>query len=53
MPRKPVQKKDPNDMTTQELAEHIFPLKVLEQLNRIAHEKDVDVETKQKRRKGK
>ena len=37
MPRK---KKTARDMTTDELAKRVFPKKVLEQLKRIAHEKD-------------
>ena len=37
MPRK---KKTARDMTTEELAKKVFPKKVLEKLNEIAHEKD-------------
>jgi hypothetical protein len=38
MPKK--EKKRPIDMTTEELAKKIFPKRVREELNRIAHEKD-------------
>ena len=31
-------KKDVKDMTTEELARHVFPKKVVEELERIAHE---------------
>lgn len=37
MPRR---KKRPIDMTTEELARKVFPKKVVEELKRIAHEKD-------------
>jgi hypothetical protein len=33
-------KKHPKDMTTEELAQKVFPKKVLDHLKRIAHEKD-------------
>ena len=33
-------KKNPKDMTTEELARKVFPKKVVEQLKKIAHEKD-------------
>ncbi len=36
----PKSKKHPKDMTTEELAEKVFPKKVLEFLKKIAHEKD-------------
>jgi hypothetical protein len=36
----PKKKKRPIDMTTEELAKKVFPKKVREELNRIAHEKD-------------
>jgi hypothetical protein len=39
MPKKKRGKR-PVDMTTEELAEKIFPKKVMEELKRIAHEKD-------------
>jgi len=39
MPKKKEQKK-PHDMTTEELAKKVFPKKVKEELERIAHEKD-------------
>ena len=38
MPKK--DKKQPKDMTTEELAKKVFPKKVREELKRIAHEKD-------------
>ena len=37
MPRK---KKKPHDMTTEELAKKVFPKKVVDELKKIAHEKD-------------
>lgn len=37
MPRR---KKRPQEMTTEELAKKVFPKKVVEELKRIAHEKD-------------
>ena len=37
MPRR---KKRPIDMTTEELAKKVFPKKVIEELKKIAHEKD-------------
>ena len=37
MPRK---KKLPKDMTTEEIAEEVFPKKAVEKLKEIAHEKD-------------
>ena len=40
-------KKEPKDMTTEELANKIFPKKVKDELKRIAHEKDDKVERKQ------
>lgn len=36
----PKKKKRPVDMTTEELAKKVFPKKVREELERIAHEKD-------------
>lgn len=33
-------KKNPRDMTTEELAKKVFPKKVIEQLKKVAHEKD-------------
>lgn len=33
-------KKDVTEMTTEELARHVFPKKVVDELKRIAHEKD-------------
>ena len=33
-------KKHPKDMTTEELAKKVFPKKVLDNLKKIAHEKD-------------
>ena len=41
MPRK---KKTARDMTTEELAKRVFPKKVLEQLRKIAHENDKDMD---------
>ena len=41
MPRK---KKEPKDMTTEELARRIFPPKVLQELKRIAHEGEQEEE---------
>ncbi len=38
--------KQPKDMTTEELAEKVFPKKVVEELKRIAHEKDNDKDEK-------
>ena len=38
MPKK--EKKRPKDMTTEELANKVFPKKVVEELRQIAHEKD-------------
>ena len=38
MPKK--SKKQPKDMTTEELAKKVFPKKVVEELKKIAHEKD-------------
>ena len=37
MPRK---KKQPKDMTTEELAKKVFPKKVIDELKRVVHEKD-------------
>ena len=42
MPRK---KKEPIDMTTEELARRIFPPKVLKELKRIAHEGEKEDES--------
>jgi hypothetical protein len=39
-------KKHPKDMTTEELAEAVFPKKLLEKLKEIAHEKDTDSNAK-------
>ena len=39
MPKKKVEKK-PHDMTTEELAKKVFPKKVKEELEKLAHEKD-------------
>lgn len=36
----PKRKKEPKDMTTEELAREVFPPEVLEKLKEIAHEKD-------------
>jgi hypothetical protein len=36
----PKNKKHPKDMTTEELAKHIFPKNLLEKLKEIIHEKD-------------
>jgi len=36
----PKKKKKPHEMTTEELAKKVFPDKVVEELKRIAHEKD-------------
>jgi len=36
----PKKKKRPQDMTTEELAKKVFPKKAVEELKRIAHEKD-------------
>ena len=36
----PKSKKHPKDMTTDELAKHVFPKEVHEKLKEIAHEKD-------------
>lgn len=33
-------KKHPKDMTNEEIAKAVFPKKVLDKLNKIAHEKD-------------
>ena len=38
MPKR--KKKDVTEMTTEELARHVFPKKVVDELERIAHEKD-------------
>ena len=43
MPRK---KRTAKDMTTEELARSVFPKKVVEELKRVAHERD-DKEDKQ------
>ena len=40
MPKSKQPKKKPHDMTTEELAEKVFPKKVVEELRKIAHEKD-------------
>ena len=42
----PKKKKKPHDMTTEELANKVFPKKVVEELKRIAHEKDDKTEEK-------
>ncbi|MBI4301920.1 MAG: hypothetical protein HY664_04895 [Chloroflexi bacterium] len=42
MPRR---KKRPIDMTTEELARKVFPKKVIEELKKIAHEKDENHES--------
>ncbi len=44
MPKR--KKKPATEMTTEEMAEHVFPKKVREELKRVAHEKD---EAKEKR----
>jgi hypothetical protein len=36
----PKNKKQPKDMTTEELAKRVFPKKILEHLKKIVHEKD-------------
>ncbi len=36
----PKSKKHPKDMTTEELARKVFPKKVVDELKKIAHEKD-------------
>jgi hypothetical protein len=41
MPKKKDEKR-PKDMTTDELAEKVFPKKVVDELKKIAHEKDED-----------
>ena len=38
MPKR--KQKDVTEMTTDELARHVFPKKVVDKLKRIAHEKD-------------
>lgn len=45
MPRK---KKQPIDMTTEELAKKVFPPKVLKELKRIAHEGETPESPKRK-----
>ena len=44
MPRR--KKKDVTEMTTEELARHVFPKKVVEELKRVAHENDEKPEPK-------
>ena len=39
-------KKHPKDMTSEEIAKAVFPKKVLDELNKIAHEKDEKLDTK-------
>jgi len=42
-------KKDVTKMTTEELARHIFPKKVVDELKRIAHEQDHKNTSKRKK----
>ena len=42
----PREKKHPKDMTTEEIAKKVFPKKVVEELKKIAHEKDSDSDSK-------
>ena len=42
----PKRKKDPRDMTTEEIAKKVFPKKVRDRLKEIAHEKDGKPDTK-------
>ena len=46
MPKR--KKKDVTEMTTDELARHVFPKKVVDELKRVAHEKDDETEPKSK-----
>ena len=39
-------KKHPKDMTTDEIAKHIFPKEVYKKLKEIAHEKDDKIDSK-------
>lgn len=39
-------KKHPKDMTNEEIAQAVFPKKVLDELNKLAHEKDDKPDTK-------
>ena len=49
MPRKK-KEKDPNEMTTEELARKLFPPAVIEEVKRIARENDERQEKKPKRK---
>ena len=40
MPKR--KQKDVTEMTTEELARHVFPKKVVDELKRVAHEHDTD-----------
>ena len=41
-------KKDVTEMTTEELARHVFPKKVVDELERIAHQDDEKEESESK-----
>jgi len=47
----PKKKKTARDMTTEEIAKRVFPKKVIEEIERVAHESDERAEKREERKK--